>query len=135
MSAVIAIRALLIGSAPMTAIVPATRIVAGIVPQGAPLPALSVMHISTVGEGSIDGQSAATLSTSRVQITAMARDYPAVKALLVAARLACNRKSGMIAGVSVASILRDTVGPDFVSDDATIYYQTIDFKVTFHEAN
>jgi hypothetical protein len=65
----------------------------------------------------------------------MARNYPAVKALLVVARLACNRKSGIIAGVSVASILRDTVGPDFVSDDATIYYQTIDFKVTFHEPN
>lgn len=133
--AVRAIRALLVASAPLSAIVPAAKIFFGMVPQSTVLPAIAIGAISTIGQGAIDAQSAATLSTSRVQITAMAKDYATIKAILTAARLACDRKRGAIAGVDVLSILRDTVGPDFTSDDGLIFYQSIDFKVQFREPN
>lgn len=135
MSAVKAIRALLVVSAPVITLVPATKIVAGVVPQATALPAISIMHISTVDLAAIDAQADFALVTSRVQVTVMAKDYPAIKALIDVVRKACNYQRGTIAGVGVASIVRDTVGPDFVNDDATIYYQTIDFKVTHHEQN
>lgn len=135
MSAVKAIRALLVANAPMIALVPATKIVAGVVPQATVLPAISIMHISTVEMAAIDAQADFALATSRVQVTAMAKDYPTIKTLIGVVRKACNYQRGTIAGVSVVSIVRDTVGPDFTNDDATIYYQTIDFKVTYHEQN
>lgn len=135
MSAVKAIRALLIASAPVIAICPATKIVAGIVPQATAMPALSILHVGTADISRIDAQAEFALVTSRVQVTVMAGDYPGVKALLMAVRKACNYQRGTLAGVSVVSIVRDTVGPDFTNDDASIYYQTIDFKITYHEQN
>lgn len=133
--AVRAIRALLVASPELTAIVPAAKIVFGVVPQATALPAISIMHVSTVGMPTIDAQSASTLSTSRVQVTAMAKDYPTIKAILKAARLACQFQRGTLGGVSVAAITVDIVGPDFQSEDALIFYQSIDFKVTFEEPN
>jgi hypothetical protein len=135
MSAVKAVRALLAASAPVIAICPAVRIMAGIVPQGTAMPSLSIMHVSTVPISHVDAQAEFNVVTSRVQVTIMASSYAGVKPLLDAVRKACNYQRGTIAGVDVASILRDTVGPDFSNDDASVYYQTIDFKVTFHEPN
>lgn len=133
--AVRAIRALLVASPSLVAIVPAAKIVFGVVPQATILPAISIMHVSTVGLPTIDAQSAATLSTSRVQVTAMAKDYATIKSILAAARLACQFKRGALGGVSVSAITVDTLGPDFQSEDALIFYQSIDFKVTFEQPN
>lgn len=135
MSAVEVIRALLISNPPVITICPATKIALGIVPQRTALPALSVMHISTTGVSRIDAQAELALVTSRVQVTVMAKGYLAVKSLVAAVRKACNYQRGTLAGVNVVSVIRDTVGPDFANDDASIYYQTIDFKVTYHEQN
>lgn len=135
MSAVKAIRALLIANAPVIAICPAAKIVAGIVPQATALPALSILHVVTTNISHIDAQAEFALVTSRVQVTAMASDYPGVQSLIAAVRKACNYQRGTLAGANVASVVRDTVGPYFASDDAKIHYQTIDFKVTYHEQN
>lgn len=133
--AVAAIRVLLVGAAAVTAISPADRIMAGTIKQGTELPALSIVHISTVPIGAIDAQAEYSLVTSRVQVTGMAKDYPGVKTLLRAVRKACNYESGILAGIEVTSIVRDTVGPDQENPDAGICMQTMDFKVTFHEQN
>lgn len=135
MSAVNAVRALLIASAPVTAICPASKIVLGVAPQSTVMPALSLTHISTVPVARIDAQAEFGLVTSRVQVTAMAKDYSTVKSLLDVVRKACNYQRGTLAGVSVISIARDTVGPDLSDDDAAIHFQSIDFKVTYHEPN
>lgn len=135
MSAVKVVRALLIASAPVAVIVPAAKIAAGTVPQATVLPAISITHVGTIPLSRIDAQADFALVTSRVQATVMAKDYATVKAVLVAMRKACNYQRGIIAGVSVASILCDMVGPDFANDDATIYYQSIDFKVAYQEPN
>lgn len=135
MSAVKAIRALLVAASPITAICPAARIISGVVPQGTAMPAISLLHVSTVPFARMDAQAEFNIVTSRVQVTIMASSYPGVKPLLDAVRKACNYQRGVLAGVDVVSIVRDTVGPDFSNDEASIYYQTIDFKVTFHEPN
>jgi hypothetical protein len=135
MSAVKVIRALLAADAAVIAICPAAKIGAGFVPQDTAMPALLVQHIGTVPIARIDAQAEYGLVTSRIQVTAMAGDYPGVKALLAVVRKACNYERGTIATVSVVSVLRDTVGPDLTNDDASIYYQSMDFKVTYHEQN
>nr|WP_314540137.1 DUF3168 domain-containing protein [uncultured Massilia sp.] len=134
MSSVKAVRALLLAAKDVTARVPADSIVAGDVPVDAALPALGIKEVSSVPIGAFDAQAEYSVVTSRVQVTAMAKAYPDVKALLDLARQACNFQSGQIAGVSVISVVRDTVGPD-LQDVAGTYFQSIDFKVTYHEKN
>jgi hypothetical protein len=128
------IRALLIGSTPVLARVAVDQIVAGVIKETTPLPALGITEVSSVPVGAIDGQAEYSVVTSRVQVTAVGQAYPDVKALVDLVRRACNFQRGEIAGVDVISIVRDTVGPD-LSDDAGNSYQSIDFKVTYHESN
>lgn len=129
-----AVRALLLGAASVTARVHADSIVAGDVPAKASLPALGIMEISSVPVGAFDAHAEYSVVTSRVQVTAMAKEYPDVKALIDLVRRACNFQRGPIAGVSVISVVRDTVGPD-LEDLAGNHIQSIDFKVTYHEPN
>lgn len=129
------VRALLVASATVTALVPETQIMAGTIPEGVPLPAISITEVSVVPVSAIDAQAEYSLVTSRVQVTIMTKDYPSTKPILDAVRKTCNFERGMIAGVDVASVVRDTVGPDFSDDAATIHFKTVDFKVTYHEQN
>lgn len=133
MSAVKAIRALLTANAEVAAIV-ADRIYAGVVPQNVAPPAIGITEVSNNQIGAFDAQAEFSLVTSRVQVTAMTKDYPSIKPLLDAIRRACNFQRGQIASVDVASITRDTVGPD-LEDEAGTHFQSIDFKVTYHEQN
>ena len=128
------IRALLVGAAPVVARVPADRIVAGVVKEDVVLPALGITEVGIVPLSAIDGQAEYSIVTSRVQVTIMAQAYPDVKALVDLVRRACNFQRGLIAGVDVVSIVRDTVGPD-LDDAAGNHFQTIDFKVTYQESN
>lgn len=129
------IRALLLANAPVLALVPAVRIMAGTVPEGTVLPAIGITEVSGVPVSAIDAQAEFALVASRVQVTLMTKDYPSIKPLMDAVRKACNFARGTIAGVDVASVVRDTVGPDLSDDVAKIYFQSVDFKVTYHEQN
>ena len=111
----------------------AARIYPGIVPQDSALPALVVEHISGNELTTLDANAAFGLVQSRIQVTALAKTYPEVKALIEQVRIACNYQRGVIATVRVVSVLRDTVGPDLRDDDMQIYSQSIDFQVTFQE--
>jgi hypothetical protein len=133
MSAVKVIRALLIASPQVAAIV-SDRVYAGVVPQGALPPAIGITEVSNVQVGAFDAQAEFSLVTSRVQVTAMAKDYPSIKSMLDVIRRACNFQRGQIAMVDVVSITRDTVGPD-IEDDTGMHFQSIDFKVTYQEQN
>lgn len=135
MNAVAAIRALLVAAAPVTALCPAVRIMAGTVPQEIDLPALSITEISLVPVSRIDAYASHNLVVSRVQVSAMAATYPQVKALLDAVRKAGNYQRGVVAGVDIVSIVRESFGPDFSNDAASIHFQSVDFKVTYHEPN
>lgn len=135
MSGVLIIRTLLAANAPLLLLVPAARVMAGVLPQATALPAVSVTEISTVELPHLDAQSPTTLVQERVQVTVLAADYPAQKALLAAARKAVNYQRGVIAGSVVASIRRGANGPDFVDAAAGFFMQSVDFEVIYHEAN
>jgi Protein of unknown function (DUF3168) len=128
------IRALLAGAPEVTEKVPADRIVAGVVKEGTALPALGITEVGDVPLGALDSQAEYSVVTQRVQVTAMCKTYPEVKALIKLVRRACNFQSGQIGGESVISIMRDTVGPD-MDDVAGNCFQSIDFKVTYNEEN
>lgn len=135
MSAEKVITALLKAAPGVTALV-GPRIFAGVIPQGTALPACAYNHISTVERNqALSMNEAVTVATSRIEVAAHAKDYPTQKALLSAIRTACRNKRGVFNGVTVESVLADTVGPDLRDDDAGIYMQTMDFKVTFKQPN
>ena len=131
MSAAAIMRALLLGHAPVTALVPAARIVAGNVPDGS-LPAIGITEISGVEQDTIV-RASRTLVTARVQVTVYAASYPQQKAILKAAKLGAGVFTGQIAGYAVRSVLRDMVGPDLGDPKIPSFEQSRDFKVTFIE--
>lgn len=135
MSAIKVIRALLAAHAPLLALVPAARIVAGTVRQGTPLPAIGLAEISRVELPTVSLGQRAVQVTARVQVTVHAATYPDQKAVLQAARLGPGPHTGTVAGIEVRSVMRDVVGPDMADDEAEIYQQSRDFKVIFVEAN
>lgn len=130
-----AIYSLLKNYAPLTAIVPVARIFTGLIPQDAALPALSYSHVSTVENTTIDAQSLYALVTSRIQVSVASKDYAQVKELIKQIRQACNYQRGTINGVLVTSIVRELIGPDFRDDESKVNFQSIDFRVVYHELN
>ena len=131
MSDVKVVRYLLANNATLIAQVPATRIMAGPLPQGTTAPAISVTHVSTVRRESVVA-TASRLCTSRVQVTVLATTYPTQKSILALVRAALPRSRGTVNGVSVDAILIDSEGPDF-TDDAGLYMGSHDFSVTYSE--
>lgn len=103
-------------------------------PQNTTMPALVYQVISANELTPIDAQAGYQVVRTRVQITAMAKNYSEVKNTLEAVRIACLYKSGTIAGVKVISITRDSVGPDLRDDDLAFYIQSIDFIVMHYES-
>ncbi len=135
MSSEKAIFSLLSNDASLMALVPAARMFAGVIPQETALPALAYGHVSTIENTAIDANSPYAMVTSRVQVTVVTKDYPSLKNIISLVRKACNYKRGSINGVIVNSVVRDLVGPDFRDDEASLFMQSIDFRVTWHEAN
>ena len=132
MSAEKVINALLNADAGIATLV-AGRVYPGTVPLGALMPVLAWNHISSVNKTMVSLAETDSLIVSRIQITAMAKTYPQVKALLQAVAHACDQKRGTIAGINVSSVIGDATGPDMRDDDATLYMQSADFKVTWTE--
>lgn len=129
------IYSLLKNYAPLTAIVPVAKIYAGVIAQEAVLPAIAYSHVSTVENTTIDANAAFALVTSRIQVSVATKDYPQLKDIISLVRKACNYSRGTINGVIVSSIVRELVGPDFRDDESKVYFQSIDFRVVYHEPN
>ena len=131
MSAVMIMRALLVGHAPLVALVPAARIVAGDVSAG-DLPAIGIREIGGVEQDTV-ARTGNSLITSRVQVTVYASSYPQQKAILKAAKLGDGVFTGQVAGYVVRSVLRDMIGPDLGNPAIPTFEQSRDFKVAFIE--
>jgi hypothetical protein len=129
MSAVAAIRYLLANDATLVAQVAATKIMAGPIPINTVLPAISVQEISQIPHNDVGMNSTSVLSTSRVQVTVLAKTYATQKSILELVRKACPNTHGTVNGVAVDSILPDSAGPDLYDADAVIYMQSRDFIV------
>lgn len=131
MSDVAAVRYLLANNAGVIAQVPATRIMAGVLPQGTALPAIAVTHVSTVRRNQVAATSV-RFCVSRVQVTILASTYQSQKSIAALVRTALPRSRGTVNGVAVDSIVSDIEGPDF-SDEAGIFMGSLDFIVNFNE--
>lgn len=134
MSAEKVIYALLRADAALAALV-GERIYPGFIPMGTPLPALAYNQTSRLESNKVALRGGSVVVRSRIEVTAQAKTFPAKKAVLDAVRAACRNRSGVIAGVSVNSVLVDTTGPDMTDAAAGLEMQSQDFRVTFTEAN
>lgn len=130
MSAVLIIRSLLANYPPLLALVPAADIVAGTVPDGV-VPAVGIKEIGGDEQATVSRDGNAHLARIRVQVTVYAKTYPEQKLLLQAAGLGGGIHAGEVAGFVVRSVLPAGIGPDFSDDDAGLYEQSRDFKVTY----
>jgi len=131
MSGVIVIRALLVANSALIAQVPATHIMAGLIPLGSMLPAISLAQISGVVRPTLSMHEARTLCADRVQVTVMAKTYAQQKQLLALVCAACVNTHARINGIDCDSVIPDTTGPDIFDADLGIYFQSQDYKVTF----
>ena len=132
MRAEMVIKTLLLGDAGVMALV-GGRVSPSRMPQNTPMPAIVYEFISETELSPIDAQAGFQIMRSRVQVTAMGKNYADVKNVIEAVRMSCLYKSGVIAGVKVLAITRDLMGPDLRDDDLTLYIQSIDFLVTHYE--
>lgn len=130
MNGVAAIRQILAADATLTALVPATRIAAGVLPQGTTLPAISVMSVSSV-DRNIPNPGASKHVMDRVQVSVLAANYPSLKAVITAVRNAGRDKYPTVSGISNVVVHTDGQGPDFMNEEASIYMAEQDFKVSF----
>ena len=120
--------ALLSADAGVTAIV-STRIYPSELPQQIAVPAIVYRHIDTVDRPTIHGDGGAQLVQSRISVIALANDYSAIKAIHEAVKDALRYQYGVIAGVQVATITRDIVGPDLFDPDLERHEQGVDYLI------
>jgi hypothetical protein len=131
MSGVAIVRALLVLHAPLLAVVPASRIKAGVPPLGTALPCIGITRVSGQDRNIVKPRSTVRV-TERVQITVMASTYPQQEAVMALARKACRDKQGTYAGYTGCLVLTYSQGPDDSADDGSgIYVGTQDFSVAF----
>lgn len=131
MSDVKATRYLLANNIALTAVVPADHIASDL-PQGVTLPIIEVSHITTVYRHTI-ASSGADDCKSRVQVTVHATSRLAQKAIMALVRAALPRMRGVVNGVTVKSVLKDVIGPDFRNDEIGSFIGSQDFIIEYIE--
>lgn len=134
MRGVVALRTVLITDGTLTALVPATRIQAGVMPQGVTLPAISLTSVSVV-DRNLPNPGTYRHVSERVQATILAANYPSQLAVFNALKAAGADQVGpTVSGLVNVTIHTDSAGPDFMDDAAKVYMTSIDFRVTYSEA-
>lgn len=132
MDGVKAVVQVLMADATLTALVPSTRIMAGVLPQGTALPAISVGSVSGVTRKALV-KGAHTMRRQRIQVTVMASTYADQTSVQRAVVKAAHAKFPTVSGITSVTIHHDTSGPDFMNEEASIYLGTDDFLVTYSE--
>ena len=128
----VAVRALLTGNTALTALVPESRITAGILPQGSNLPAIALMSISGVDRNILKPGSRRQV-TERVQVSVLAATYPAAKAMMRVVRATAADQMPTVKGIENVVVHTDAAGPDFTDPKTGIFIQTQDLRVSFLE--
>ena len=130
MSGVSVIRYTLANNAPVTSVVPATRIMAGVLPLSTTLPAIAVLQISGSTLKHIN-QSASEFVTERVQVSVLATTYAQQKTILALIKTALPSVRATVNGVIVDSISQEFTGPDLYNNDPVVYEQSVDYFVKY----
>lgn len=125
--AVKAVRYLLANNAGVTAVVTATQIMAGPLPQDTAMPAIEIRLISSVELQQVAAGSG--FHQARVQVSVKAANYPQLRQVLALVRAALPRSRGTHNTVKVDSIIPDTEGPNMADAESGIYFGSHDFMV------
>lgn len=131
MSAVVAIRHLLVGNSLLTAAIPASRIYIGLVPLGAQLPAIGITTVSGVPRSTLSMAEPRRLIRERIQVTVYAKAYPDLDRICDLVGKALPNTYDTIAGLKVQSIIPSTLGPDIEGIDPKICIRSRDHHVTY----
>lgn len=131
MSGVAICRALMASNAALAAVVPASKIQAGVIPLGTVLPAISVTSISAQEQNNVAMDGSPRLVSERVQVTVMAKTYTQQKQLLTLVKAAVPNTYAVVATFQCYSIIDDIEGPDIQDVDLVIYFQSADFNVRY----
>lgn len=139
MSGVSVIRYLLANNASVTAVIPSARIIAGPLPLGTTLPALSIMQIDSIPAfRTVRVNEANRMHSDRVQVAALfygakastpGAGYLGVYQMLKLVLAACPSQRGSVNGFAVDSIIPDIEGPDLHDQETDLYSKTRDFFV------
>lgn len=127
------IRALLIANAQLAALVPPARVFFGVIKQGEALPAIAISTISSIEHQRVADKGGVTLITTRTQVTVQAKSYAVQRQVLDLVGRAIKGGRRTVAGLLVANIRRDIVGPDLLDDAAGLFMQTQDFRVMYYK--
>jgi hypothetical protein len=111
----------------LNAVVPVARMYAGVIPIGSAYPALCYNLVSSSDNTAIGLTT--MKSATRIQVTAVATTYPAVKSLADKIRVACNLKRGTFNGIVTDSVIMDNIGADYRDDETGVFYSTVDFNI------
>lgn len=141
MSGIAVIRYLLAHDAPLNAVIPAARIMAGDVDLKTTLPAIGIRQVSSIRRNTISMNEPRTLVTERVQVSVYVKayeqggaDYSGLETALRLVRQACPNQHGTVNGIDVDSILPDSEGPDLPGDETAILQRSQDLFVRWSEA-
>ena len=133
MDGVAAVRFVLVADTALVALVPTDRIVAGPLPLGMGVPAISLHRVSG-SDLNLARPAAKRFVTEHVQVTVLAADYPSQKAILRAVRhAAADQLYPAVPGISGVTIHTEGAGPDFMNAAATLWQGSQDFAVKFSE--
>lgn len=131
MSAVVALRSVLVGQTAITSLVPSARIFVGVLPLKAVLPAIALISVSATPRNTLSMQESQRLSRERVQVTVYAKTYPGLDRLMLALTQAVRNQRMEIAGINVQSILPAGIGPDFEGTDPVMFVRSADYLVSY----
>lgn len=133
MNGVAALRSVLTADAAMLLLVPSERIVAGDLTMDTALPAVTVQSISAV-DMNIPSPAAERFVRERVQATVHATSYEQQKEVLAAVKkAAADVLYPVVEGITGVTIHTDGQGPDFFSEDASVYLGSMDFMIKYSE--
>ena len=130
MNGIAAVRQLLVGDSTLTALVPATRIVEGDLPQGTPLPLISIGEVSEVDmQTTVVGGK--VFVVERIDVAAGAGNYPALVPIMKAIKSAAHGQSPEVAGIANVEVRADGKGPTFRNEAASVYSRSQSFRVSY----
>lgn len=131
MSGVAIIAHLLVSAAGVTAVVPAARIKAGVLPQSTVLPAIAVSKISAQQHNTLAQNQSTYLVTERVQVTVLTKDYVQMKSIQALIRAALPQTRATVNSFVCDALYPDTEGPDLYDHEDQIHAGSADYRVTF----
>ncbi|KKC27304.1 DUF3168 domain-containing protein [Sphingomonas sp. SRS2] len=111
----------------------AASIIGGALGLGGTLPAIVLGTISAVDLKTLSAGPRRRVA-ERVQVTVMANNYAEMKDGIRLVRAAGAGRLGDFAGATEVSVQLDGTGPDFITDDPTIWCGSQDFIVSYNEA-